>query len=168
MLLLHRRGIHRCDARCYPPSLRVHRVPRLGCGHGCGGTPPQKPPRLFLTQRRRGAQEEGLLLYRNRRYRMECFKRLFRSPPPPKISPEEALQMAFAESQRQGWIWKEPIDVDSVGCRTYSNWWILCPSNVARCRTNLCDFINDYVSCWSSCCVVDSSVMGVEGSVSMF
>ena len=45
---------------------------------------------------------------------MEWLKKFFRPPPPPKISQEEALQIAFAESQRQGWIWREPVDVDSV------------------------------------------------------
>ena len=46
--------------------------------------------------------------------KMGWFKRFFRSLPPPKVSQEEAIQVAFAESQRRGWPWLEPVDVDSV------------------------------------------------------
>ena len=46
---------------------------------------------------------------------MQWFTKFFRAPPPPKVSQEEALQIAFAESQRHGWLWREPVDIDSVG-----------------------------------------------------
>ena len=45
---------------------------------------------------------------------MQWFTKFFRTPPPPKVLQEEALQIAFAESQRQGWLWLEPVEVDSI------------------------------------------------------
>ena len=45
---------------------------------------------------------------------MQWFKKFFRAPPPPKVSQEEAIQIAFAESQRHGWLWREPVMVDDM------------------------------------------------------
>ena len=45
---------------------------------------------------------------------MEWLKKFFRSPPPLKVSREEALQIGFTESQRRGWPWLHPVEVDSI------------------------------------------------------